>query len=431
MPPAKKYPCILCTTEVGGKTGGVQCTYCDRWVHPKCANITKAHLELYKLPSCQYICDSCVKVSAKIKKEIQHLQVTTMEMRENIEANKQEIGAQKKRLDKVERKVEDLDPAKIIEQSRDSMLKELRERESRKENLIIYQVEEPEMDKGSDRKEHDTRKVIEIFEFLRCPLTSEGIKYIFRVGEKKDDRPDPRPIIVSLKDQGARKYILENTRKLATSQYQRISITPDLTPLQRKEEEQLRKEAATRNDSMNAEERLNFEWVLVGMKGQRTLIKRRRFQREGRQPRQDLDVGRGQREGNQRREPVPSREPPRGRETARQLAVAEGERERERVKRLVAEMQNRKEKGVEEEQEEQEDEQTETPSIIMEKEVEPSGTMDIEEETEDEENEEDQETEEYPGTEQTQERTEHRKTNKRNRTETSLSPPQTTNKKKT
>ena len=90
-----------------------------------------------------------------------------MEMRENIEANKQEIGAQKKRLDKVERKVEDLDPAKIIEQSRDSMLKELRERESRKENLIIYQVEEPEMDKGSDRKEHDTRKVIEIFEFLR------------------------------------------------------------------------------------------------------------------------------------------------------------------------------------------------------------------------------------------------------------------------
>ena len=158
MPPVKKYPCIICSTEVGGKTGGVQCTYCDRWVHPKCANITKAHLELYKLPSCQYICDTCVKVSAKIKKEIQHLQVTTMEMRENIEANKQEIGAQKKRLEKVEKKVEELDPARIIEQSRDGMLKELRERDTRKDNLVFYQVEEPEMAKGHDRTDLTSRK---------------------------------------------------------------------------------------------------------------------------------------------------------------------------------------------------------------------------------------------------------------------------------
>lgn len=277
MPPAKKYPCILCSTEVGGKTGGVQCTYCDRWVHPKCANITKAHLELYKLPSCQYICDTCVKVSAKIKKEIQHLQVTTMEMRENIEANKQEIAAQKRRMDKVERKVEDLDPAKIIERSRDEMLKELREREARRDNLVIYQVEEPNHDRGSDRKEQDMRKVTEIFEHLECPVTADNIKFIFRVGEKKDDRPAPRPIIVCLKDPTARKSILDNTRKLAGSNFDKISITPDLTPLQRREEDEMRKEAEVRNEAMDETERLNYEWVLVGRKGQRSLIKRRRF----------------------------------------------------------------------------------------------------------------------------------------------------------
>ena len=148
MPPAKKFPCIICSSEVGGKGGGVMCSYCDRWVHPKCANITKAHFELYKLPTCQYLCESCVKISSKIKKEIQHLQIKQAEMREDIDSNKEEISSAKKRLEKVEEKVEELDPAKIIEQSRDGMLRELRERDARKDNLVFHQVDEPTSGSG-------------------------------------------------------------------------------------------------------------------------------------------------------------------------------------------------------------------------------------------------------------------------------------------
>ena len=273
MAPAKKYPCIACNTEVGGKQGGVQCSYCDRWVHPKCANITKAHFELYKLPTCQYVCETCVKISTKIKKEIQHLQINQAEMKQDIAANKEEITATKRRVEKVERKVEELDPAKIIEQSRDEMLRELRERESRKGNLVIHQLEEATTGRGLERKEHDVKKILEIFDFLQCPMTSEGMKFIFRAGELRDDRPGPRPIILCLKDTGARSYILKNTRRLASSQFDRISITPDLTPLQRKEEDGLRKEAEARNNAMDQEEQGNYEWVLVGVKGQRSLIK--------------------------------------------------------------------------------------------------------------------------------------------------------------
>ena len=68
------------------------------------------------------------------------------------------------------------------------MLKKLREQESRKDNLVIYQVEEPNLDRGHERKEHDIRKIIKIFDYLQCPMTAEGIKFIIRVGEKKDDR---------------------------------------------------------------------------------------------------------------------------------------------------------------------------------------------------------------------------------------------------
>ena len=437
MAPAKKYPCLTCNTEVGGKGGGVQCSYCDRWVHPKCANITKAHLELYKLPSCQFVCDTCVKVSTKIKKEIQHLQVKQAEMREDIEINKEEIAATKRRMDKVERKVEDLDPAKIIEQSRDGMLRELRERETRKDNLVIHQVEEPTMGTGQERKEHDMKKVLRIMDFIQCPLTSEGIKFIFRAGERREDRPGPRPIIICLKDSSMRKSILENTRKLASSHYERISITPDLTPLQRKEEDGLRKEAESRNNAMDKEERLNFEWVLVGMKGQRILIKRRVHHPDGGAPRWTRGGVTGGRGGGRGRARIASPTPVtrQAREAVLRTAREEGEKERDRVRELAKEKQKERNREVEPEKQiepepekNQGTEELENVSTIVEKSAEPSGTMDMEDETEEEE--EREEEEEDGENEVTQVTTDRRDRRKRDRSDTSLSPPQANNKSK-
>ena len=442
MAPAKKFPCILCNTEVGGKSGGVQCSYCDRWVHPKCANISKAHFELYKLPTCQYVCETCVKISSKIKKEIQHLQIKQAEMRSDIDANKEEISATKKRVEKVEKKVEELDPAKIIEQSRDEMLRELRERESRKDNLIFHQVEEPTMGRGVDRKEHDMKMVMDILDFLQCPTTREEIKFIFRAGERREDRPGPRPIIICLKSTGARNRILENTRKLAASSYDRISITPDLTPLQRKE-------AEARNNAMDQEEQENYHWVLVGMKGQRSLIKRRKHYQQG-PPRGGGEVARGPVRGRGRagargrgtgREVTPSQGTVPGAATARQIAMAEGEKERERVMELVRETQGTSRKEVEKNKNKSTEESTEPaePTIILGEQEEPSGIMEMEGEDEDGEEVEDgaastEETSEDEGN-QTEEqdtvpRGETRKQRKRNRGDTSLSPPQTNQKKK-
>ena len=443
MPPAKKYPCLICSVEVGGKAGGVQCSYCDRWVHPKCANISKAHFELYKQPTCQYICETCVKISTKIKKEIQHLQVKQMEMREDIEANKEEIATQKRRMDKVERKVEELDPAKIIEQSRDSMLKELRERESRKDNLVIHQVEETEVGSGLEKKEQDIKKIKEIFDFLNCPpLNNDGIKFIFRVGEKKEERPGPRPIILCLKDPGARTHVLENARRLASTRFERISITPDLTPLQRKEEDGLRKEAESRNSAMTNDERLNYEWVLVGRKGQKSLIKRKRYIQGGEASRWRRE-GEGQaRERNQRRNVGPARDIQPTVGTARQLAREEGERER--VREAVREKNKEKEKN----KKQKETNSTQPPPAEKEQELntlmeptaqelqettqdEPSGIMDMEEEEEDTDGDDQSEQEEEAVQDTGTVEKNGREQRKRGQKEASLSPPTQTHKKKT
>ena len=55
---------------------------------------------------------------------------------------------------------------------------------------------------------------------------------------------------------------------------------PDLTKLQRKEEDDLRKEASDMNDKMSDEESKNFTWKVVGRRGERRLVRASRQQEE-------------------------------------------------------------------------------------------------------------------------------------------------------
>ena len=195
-------------------------------------------------------------------------------------------------LEKAVKNVEIL--TKTKDDGNKAMFRELRERESKADNLIIHQLQEPpgSMTRGGDKKQFDVNQVLELFEFIGCKQDASSFKFIFRAGEKTDsDRP--RPVIMCLKDPGARKYILDNTRLLANSIYSHVSIVPDLTPQQRREEDELRKEAETLNNAMDETEALNWEWVLLGVQGKRTLIKRRKFNQGGGEERRPFGGGRG------------------------------------------------------------------------------------------------------------------------------------------
>ena len=284
MPPKTKYPCLVCDKDVGGKTGSVQCNFCDKWVHPVCGGISKPHLDiLIENPSTTWTCKPCFGVSSKIKKEVQVLTLKQDECRREIQANKEELEKVKSRVDNVERKVEEINKDEIIKLSNEIVFKELRERESRKDNLVIHKVPELVGDNitSRDRRDHDIKKVLEVFEYLNCVVSREEIKFIYRPGDKIV--PDwPRPVILCLKDPGARQYILSHSSSLLNSIHSHISIVPDLTVQQRSEEEGMRKEAAKLNNELSEEEAGNWEWVLVGLRGQKRLIKRRIVEGRGR-----------------------------------------------------------------------------------------------------------------------------------------------------
>ena len=275
MPPKVAFPCSTCGKNVTKKTGGVRCCYCEHWSHAKCVDVSSEHLKFLEMPGNSWTCKTCRAVSKKVREEVQQLHLKVKDMREDIDVNKEEISNQGRRLSRAEKKIDDLSS---VESNNDVVFDELREREARKKNLVIHQIPEPpeSLDKGGQRKEHDTQKVLDIFGFLQVPVRKEGIKFIYRAGEKPDNGK-PRPIILSLKNIAEKEAIMDSARNLANSNFSHISIVPDLTQRQRKDEERLRKEAERRNAEMEKDEAQNWEWVLVGTRGERRLIKRKVF----------------------------------------------------------------------------------------------------------------------------------------------------------
>ena len=275
----KKYPCLVCDIEINGKTGSVECSFCEKWVHPKCGNISKAHLDILLSNSTTYwTCEPCHAVAGKIKKEIRHLQNSQEQMRKEMatrmDSLQEEQDTQKTRMDSFEKQLGLLNNDK---DNNAAVYKELRERENRRENLVIHQIPEASGSmRGGDRREHDASLAMELFQFIGCPVRREEIKFIYRPGEIPESGR-PRPVILSLMDESIKKRILSNTRKLANSKFERVSIIPDLTPQQRKEEEEQRKEVDKLNSELTHDESLNWEWVLVGPRGRRRLIKRKRI----------------------------------------------------------------------------------------------------------------------------------------------------------
>ena len=80
--------------------------------------------------------------------------------------------------------------------------------------------------------------------------------------------PKPRPLLVSFKSPQSRKDILSNAKNLAEGPLRHVSICPDLTKNQQKEDRQLRDEVQQLNSENPTDEKGAFLWKVVGTPGQ-------------------------------------------------------------------------------------------------------------------------------------------------------------------
>ena len=185
------------------------------------------------------------------------------------------------------RKDQKTNTADIISEATKSWSSEQREREAIKTNLIIYGLTETplEVTASHARKAQDTIEVESMFAAIGASINIESdTKYSVRLGTLGDNVTDkPRPLKIGFKVMDKLEEVYTKAKNLAKSMdYKHISISPDLTELQRAEDRELMDEAQQRNDDMSTEDALNFEFRCIGRRGQRII---QRFKIDSTRPR--------------------------------------------------------------------------------------------------------------------------------------------------
>jgi hypothetical protein len=123
-----------------------------------------------------------------------------------------------------------------------------------------------------ERKAWDLQSCGNIFRALNLDFSGEEVvKFCRRVGEKG---AGPRPLVVGLRREWQKEDLLEKAKDLRNTQFPEVSIIPDLTQEQRKEEAEMKSEVERRNRDLPPEDRAkNLEWMVVGARGERRMVK--------------------------------------------------------------------------------------------------------------------------------------------------------------
>lgn len=214
--------CTDCTQTINHKSPGVQCVSCDNFFHAKCVNLTKTLLDaittqtnvLWKCTKClesadqnkNASCPGCV-IIPKLVENMNKLTSTIAELQNQIQANKQEVHNFN------------------IEQ----IINEVNDRQNRAKNILIFKLNESELQTSQEREKEDTKKAAKIIEFLLPAINTENIKTV-RLGRKNNDKI--RPLKITLNSREDALKLIWNKAKLRDSEYN-VMIGLDETELQR------------------------------------------------------------------------------------------------------------------------------------------------------------------------------------------------------
>ena len=265
----KDYPCLRCDKHVKITDYAVQCWMCEHWVHKACENISDDTFKCLDMQArvqerCFWACKSCASFALKfekrmkdIDKRVQQIEEKLPKVETEIEKVTAEISQLKNDLNKVS-----TNAGTIQENATTSVFEELKERENRKCNVVIHNLAEPAdtIRIGKERNSEDKKKIQELCEKIESALdVTTSVRFAKRLGERKDDNPDPRPLLVGFKEPTDCVKLLDCSPKLADMEdpWLSINIVADLTKIQRADEKRMRELAAKRNEELPEEEKGN------------------------------------------------------------------------------------------------------------------------------------------------------------------------------
>ena len=303
QPPTRlpKTTCKLCKTDAkkNAKTNPVwTCKCCEYNYHINCLDLDEEYINCMKTlnkrnKKDQYECDSCVSGYLKLQEEVTALSAKVINIEKKlentnaeVEDNKTEIAAVGERTTALEETIAKMQEkmstmtttvagapstSGATEQSADKVLEEVENRKKRELNLVLHGVKEKKKD---EQKQHDIETVKKVFNHILGEAPSDHLLgKLHRLGQYKENRT--RPIKLCFKDKEARNKVLENANQLRTGTNEGLhvlSIKPDLSKLQRKQDSDLYKASLTKNLSRTEEQiQEKKAWRLKGPQGSRKM----------------------------------------------------------------------------------------------------------------------------------------------------------------
>ena len=287
----KQHPCGKCDEEVTTKS--LQCQTCEQWFHVNCIpGMTKEFFDNCKMAmetfgSSAFLCHVCRKVVSKFNRAMKDIEAEVEKLKERVvvlemekETLAQKIENMEMKTTKVKEGLEGVEKEvvsgmkKAKEEVKKDVNKEMKEREERSQNLVIYGLEERADGTMEEKKEADKKKVEEVMKEVGV----EGeVEVKFRAGRRSDEpNPRPRPLIIFFKNDECRARMLQDARKLArVPDMKSVFIATDMTWAQREEARKMEKEKreeAERKTEEARKEGKNGKFVVVGPRGKRRLL---------------------------------------------------------------------------------------------------------------------------------------------------------------
>lgn len=290
MSKTKQYPCLICEVHIKKSETCVQCYLCEEYTHPDCSNINKTFLDYLCAEQKEgnnflWSCKKCDKVAKTLDKRVKALSKEITDMKKTITSMQNQHEDLSKEVNTVNEKCEK-NKQNISENNvltKNAIFAELREREERKGNVVIFGVPEagPRVTQAMDKKAHDCEWICDIASAVGIRMNNNDMKFIKRLGDKSGS-DEPRPTLLGLRNVDMKKDLVNSSRHLKNDRdFGDIYIVPDLTQQQREEEVELGREAHRRNADLDTESALNMEWKVVGIKGEKRLVLGQRWLREG------------------------------------------------------------------------------------------------------------------------------------------------------
>lgn len=292
----KKAPCGHCKKETTGGTS-VPCGFCETWFHTECIDgMSDQFRECCDAMNringgSAFLCVICRKLATKLngtiadvnkkvdalEARVQKLELENKVLNEKVEKTESKAEQVKGQIGGMEKEIEE-GMRKAKEEVKVEMSTEMKNREERKANIVVYGIEESDKVDAEERKKEDEKKVAEVAAELGVAMEGK-VEVKWRLGKKVDGESKPRPLIVRFEDGESRTKLLEKARFLARNAnpaWKRVYLAPDMTWQQREEarkkEEELRKQAEKMTEEAGKTDGSGEVYRVVGTRGTRRIV---------------------------------------------------------------------------------------------------------------------------------------------------------------